>query len=157
MKSIAQDAQRLSLLFQFGVIDAKAAISWADPFIVEMDSPPDLLIQLSTTAPEKTGDILSCLRALGLGADFWTAFRSTIPQIRAFIAFHPELAERVADHMSFIACTVGDVPEDLFFINRYDDAFLLARQDMYGDVNTIREELIREMDEFGKRSDNLVK
>jgi len=70
MKAFAQDARRLSLLFHYGVLDAGFVISWADAVIAEMDSPPDLLLQLATTAPEKTGDVLSFLRDLSSGADF---------------------------------------------------------------------------------------
>ncbi len=34
MQSITQDAQRVSLLFQYGVLDAAAVIAWSDEVIV---------------------------------------------------------------------------------------------------------------------------
>jgi hypothetical protein len=152
MNSIAQDAQRLSLLFEYGAIDARAVISWADTWIVQMDSPPDLLLKLSMTMPEKSGDILSYLRGLSSGADFWKAFRNIIPQLRSFVASHPELAENIAIHFYHTAFIVENVPEDLRFICRYDDEFSLARQGIYGDFDTVYKKFVEEMDGATKGS-----
>ena len=150
MQSIKQDAQRVSLLFQYGVLDANAVIAWAAGVIVQMQSPPDALLELCTAAPERTADVLSCLHCLSSGAEFWPALRSAIPQLRAFVESHPDRAESIANHMFLTACSfgVGDVPEDLNFIYRFDDAFSLAREGTYGDTNTVRREFVHEMERF---------
>src|SRR6202008_1667920 len=57
VRAIGHDAQRMSLLFRYGVRTGNDVIGWADSAIVELDSPPDSLIELSMTAPEKTEDI----------------------------------------------------------------------------------------------------
>ena len=110
MQSISQEAQRLNLLFQYGVLDATAIISWADAAIVRIESPPDSLLELSIAPPGKTEDILSCLNLLSTGAEFWSALRSVIPRLRDFVASHPDRAESVANHLYHTAISVGDVP-----------------------------------------------
>ena len=148
MQSTPQDAQRVSLLFQYGVLDASAVIGWADAAIVQMDSPPDALLELSATAPEKTADVLSCLHCLSSGAEFWPALRSAMPQLRDFVVSHPERAESIAYHLFLTACGFGvaDVPGDLHFIYRIDDAFSLARDGSYGDTESVYREFVHEME-----------
>ena len=150
MQSIAQDAQRVSLLFQYGVLDASAVIAWADAAIVQMDSPPDSLLELSTTAPDKTADVLSCLHRLSSDAEFWSALRSAIPQLRDFVASHPDHAESIANHLFLTVCRfpVSELPDDLHFIYRFDDAFSLAREGTYGDTETVYREFVHEMERF---------
>src|SRR6185436_13963371 len=147
MQSIAQDAQRLSLLFQYGVLDASTVIAWADTAIVQMDSPPDSLLELSTTAPDKTADVLSCLHRLSSGAEFWPALRRAIPHIRDFIVAHPDRAVAIANHLFLTACSFGvsDVPDDLRFVYRFDDAFSLAHEGTYGEPETVYREFIHEL------------
>ena len=132
------------MLIQYGVLDASAVIAWADAMIVEMETPPDSLLELSTTAPDKTAEILSCLRRLSTGADFWTAFRSALPMLRDYVASHRDRAESIASHLFLTACGfgVGDVPEDLHFVYRFDDAFSLSREGTYGDPETVYREFI---------------
>jgi hypothetical protein len=150
MTDIAQDAQRMSLLFQYGISAADEVIKWADSMIVQMDSPPDSLLELSTTAPSKTADVLSCLRGLSAGAEFWMALRSAIPQIREFVTSHPDRAEGIANHLFHTVCRFpfSDLPHDLHFIYRFDDAFSLAREGTYGEPETVYREFIHEMEKF---------
>lgn len=132
------------------MLDAAAVIVWADKAILQMQSPPDALLELSSTAPDKTSDVLSHLHRLNSGAQFWPALRSAIPQLRDFVASHPDRAESIANHLFLTACSfdVGEVPEDLLFIHRYDDAFSLARDGTYGDRETVFREFVREMERF---------
>jgi hypothetical protein len=150
MQSIAKDAQRMSLLFQWGVATADEIISWADSLIVHMDSPLDSLLELSTTSPAKTGDILSCLHRLSGGADFWAAFRCALHRVRDYVASHPERAEAIANHLFLAACgfSVSDVPDDLHFAYRFDDAFSLAREGTCGEPQTVYRGFIHELDKF---------
>ena len=150
MTAIAQDAQQMSLLFQYGVAAAVEIVAWADSLIVQMDSPPDALLELSTAAPSKTEDILSCLHRLSVGGDFWSAFRSALPRLRDYIRLHPDRAENIANHLFLTACSfsVSDVPGDLHFVYRFDDAFSLARQSTYDEPETVYREFIHELDKF---------
>ena len=149
MQTIAHDAQRMSLLFQYGVLTGDEVISWADSVIVQMDSPPDSLLQLSMTAPDKTGDIISHLRQLSSGSDYWAALRSAIPQIRDFVVAHPDGAESIANHLFHTACHAPDrVPKDLHFMFRFDDAFSLARDGVYGEPQAVYRDFICELEKF---------
>jgi len=149
MQSIAQDAQRVSLLFQYGVLNANAVTAWADAAIVQMDTPPDALLELSTTPPDRTVDVLACLHRLSSGAEFWSALRSAMPQLRDFVASHPERAESIANHLFLTACSfVEDVPEDLRFMYRFHDAFSLARDGTYGDTESVYREFVNELERF---------
>ena len=149
MQPIAHDAQRISLLFEYGVLTGNNVIAWSDGAIVQLDSPPDSLLQLSMTAPDNTADIISHLHQLSVGSDFWAALRSAIPQIRDFIVVHPDRAESVANHLFRTAChAASQLPEDLNFMFQYDDAFSLARDGIYGDSQTIYRDFIQELEEF---------
>jgi hypothetical protein len=150
MQSITQDAQRTSLLFSYGVLDAAAVIAWADEAIVQAKSPSNALLDLSMAAPDKTEDILSCLHRLSAGAEFWPAFRSALPQIRDFIVTHPDRADAIANDLFLTACSFGfsDVPDDLRFIYRIDDAFSMARDGTYGDRNTAYRDFIDALEKF---------
>ena len=108
------------------------------------------MLKLSTAAPDRTADILSCLHRLSSGAEFWPALRSTIPQLRDFVASHPDRAESIANHLFLTACSfeVGDVPDDLHFIYRFDDAFSLAREGTYGDTQTVYRDFVHELERF---------
>jgi hypothetical protein len=149
MSAINQDAQRMSLLFQYGVVPADEVIAWADSWIVRMDSPPDSLFELSSTSPSNTGDILACLRQLSAGADFWIAFRAALPRLRDYVASHRDRAESIADHLYRTACSFQDsgVPDDLRFVWRFDDAFSLAREGIYGDSENVYREFVQCLDE----------
>lgn len=68
---------------------------------------PDSLLELSTTAPDKTADILSCLHRPSSGAEFWPALRSAIKHIRDFIVAHPDRADAIANHLFLKACSLG--------------------------------------------------
>jgi len=150
MQSIAQEAQRVSLLFRYGVLNSAEVIAWADGMIAQMESPPDMLIELSIVAPEKTEDIIHCLGQLASRSDFWAAFRRAIPQFRDFIISHPENAEAIAHHFYLAAweTSTSDVPADFRFIFRFDDAFSLARDGICGDTKAVFHNFIRELEKF---------
>jgi hypothetical protein len=148
MPSIAQDAQRLSLLFRYGVVAVSEVISWADSQIAEMDSPPEALLELSTTSPSDTGGIISRLHRLSAGAEFWPALRAALPRIRDYVASRPQDAKRIANHFYSTATTFEPVPTDLQFLYRFDDAFCLAHDGTYSDREAIYRELLSELERF---------
>jgi hypothetical protein len=150
MQSITQDAEKMNLLLQFGVRDGNDVIAWADSLIVQMDAPPDVLLELSMTAPDKTADIVSCLNRLKSGSDFWPAFRSTLPSIREYLVLHPERAESVAHRLYHACCwfSYSDVPEDLHFVYQFDDAFELASDGIFGNRRRVYRAFIDELGKF---------
>lgn len=150
MSAIAQEAQRLSLLFEIGVIDAGSVIDWADSQIVAVDSPPIPLIELSATSSERVGDIISHLHALARGADFWRAFRSALSTLHGHVSAHPSDTERIAGELyrRAVFTAPGNIPDDLSFLYRYGDAFDLAHQGVYGEISAVRKEFICELEKF---------
>lgn len=146
--AFANDAQRLSLLFDYGVVTAHEVIQWADSQIVISESPPGPLIELSTTAPNQTADVISHLHALSAGADFWQALRAAVPRLHEYLTSNPKDAERIANALYRTVITARDVPTDFQFAYLYDDAFSLVRENVYGDIETIRKDFIREFGKF---------
>jgi hypothetical protein len=149
---IAQDAQRMNLLIQYDALTADEVVAWANSLVAEldkMDSPPGLLFALSNTSPSNAKEILFCLAQLSAGADFWTAFRRTLPRLREYVTEHPDRTERIANHLFSTLCRydVSDVPDDLHFLYRFDDAFSLA-QEGHGDTETVYREFVHELDRF---------
>jgi hypothetical protein len=145
--SITQEAQCVSLLFQYGVITSEDVIAWADRMIVEIGTPSESLLDLSTTSPCKTEDIISCLHRLSVGADLWAAFRNVIPKILEFILSHPEKAEGVAYHLFLTACYYT-APKDLRFLYRIEDDFSLANEGVLGNRETVYQNFVDELKKF---------
>lgn len=149
MSAIENESQRMSLLFQYGVVDAHDVIAWVDSLIEQIDSPPDLLLDLSSTAPDNTGDILARLRRLSAGSEFWESFRSSIPQIRDYTAAHHDRAESIANHLVLTLISFQDeAPDDLHFLYWFDDAFSLAREGICGSPESVCHAFIQELDEW---------
>jgi len=147
---IAQDALRVSFLFQYGVLTANDVIGWADSMIVRLDSSPDLLLEISMISTEKTADIVSCLNRLGSEANHWAGLRAAFPQIRQFIITHPDQAVRIANQLFTTTCfSPQPVPKDLKFMFLYDDAFSLARDGVYGESKAVYSSFIAELERFG--------
>ncbi|MDB6016486.1 MAG: hypothetical protein JWR19_975 [Pedosphaera sp.] len=145
----AQDAKRLSLLFDFGVIAEREVIEWADSQIVALASPPDALMQLAVTPPNKTEDIITHLHTLGVEAEFCSAFTAALAQLHDHLVSHPADAERIApDLFNTIYALQTDIPDEFRFVNRYDDAFDLAKSGVCGDTETLRKEFIDELQKF---------
>ncbi len=145
MLSFVDDARQMGLLFKFGAVSVSEVIVWADAAIIQMESPPYALLELSIA--REPAEILTCLNQLSIGANFWMCFRRIIPQLRKDLAAHPERAESIANHMYLTTFdfTRSEVPADLSFIYRYDDAFSLARQGIYGQTETVYQEFMAEL------------
>ena len=149
MKTIAHDAQRMGLLFEYGIVTGKEVVAWADSAIVQLASLPDSLLQLSLTAPDNTADIISHLHRLASGADFWAALRSVIPRIRDYVVEHPDGAETTANHLFLTACFAHNkFPKDLQFLFRFDDAFSLAQDGVYGTPQDVYRDFVQELGKF---------
>jgi hypothetical protein len=150
MTAISQDAQRMSLMLQYGLVSGVEVVRWADSQIVALDSPPESLIGLSTTPPSQIADLLSHLRALASGADFWAAFREILGSLHDHVASKPTEAEHFANELYRTAVwfAPGDVPKDLSFVHRFDDAFSLARGGTYGQTEDVLRDFLSELERF---------
>ena len=152
MPSIAPEALGMSLLFQYGATSVDEIRAWADSWIIKMDTTSDVLLQLSTTLPNETVEISSCLGKLSAGADIWQALRKVFPPLLEIVSSQPHKARVIASHLFSTGCKYlsSNVPEDLHFIYRFDDTFSLAADGIYGDSKTVYQEFIRELSKFSK-------
>lgn len=150
MKTLSQDAMRMSLLFQFGAVRGDEIIKWADEKVIDLDPLPDALLELVQTTPENTADIISCLHQLSLGAGYWEALRQSLGWLHDFICSNPAQAERIASTLYYaVTCEgSGEIPSDLLFVLSYDDAFSLARDGVYGSRETVLAEFIAELGKY---------
>ncbi len=142
------DAKRLSLLLEYGVPAEREAIAWADSQIATLDSPPHALLELSTTPPDHTAEILSQLHVLETGSDCWAALRAAIPYLHEHLVSHPADAPRVAAKLFHVVVSADDVPQDFMFAYHFDDAFDLARERVFGDLKSVEAEFINELASF---------
>jgi hypothetical protein len=125
-------------------------VRWADAQIMALDSASGSLLELSTTSPSKTGDLLSHLRVLASGADFWSAFRAVLGPLHDHISSNPSRAEYFANELyrTAISFDSGEVPKDLSFVYRFDDAFSIAREGTYGRPEDVFREFLAELARF---------
>ena len=149
MSSIAQEATRESFLFDIGVRSSADIIAWADRMIEREEKPHALLIELSTTSPERTDYVLSYLSRLCSGGDFWLAFREALPSVYEFVVARPTEAERIAGSLFFTThCRSGTIPDEFSFIYHFEDAFYLGREGVYGSEKAVYEDFLSELSSF---------
>lgn len=144
----AQDAKRLSLLFDYGVASEREVIEWADSEIAALDSPPAVLIDLAVTNPTDTAAIMSHLHTLSEGAEFWPSFRAALARVYQHVVTHPADAERIANDIYRTVLMFSDVPAEFSFVFHFDDAFSLAREGIFGDEDAVRKEFMDELRRF---------
>ena len=155
MPSLAQDAQLLKLLFQYGLIPSHAIINWADAQIISLSSPPAQLIELSTTPDSRTADLLSHLGALAADADYWEAFRAVLGFVAEAVSSHRETAVQSANKLYCFVVTTGparsmpfDLPEDLQFLYRFLNDWDVAHTGIRGEPNALLEQFITRLQSF---------
>ncbi len=148
MPPYAQDAKRLSLLFDYGVAAEREIIEWADSQIVALDSPPDALLQLAVTRPTDTAALITHLHTLDTEAEFWSAFRAVLARLHEHVLANPTDAERIANAIYHTILPFPDVPSEFQFVYRFDDAFDLARDGVCGNTDAVRREFIDELQRF---------
>ena len=96
MPWLVQEAARELFLFNLGVRSPADIVRWVDAVIAKVEAPHQLLIELSTTPPERLDRFISVLSDLRRGSDFWSAVRDAMPALHGFVVAHPEEAERIA-------------------------------------------------------------
>lgn len=148
MPPYAQDAKRLSLLFDYGVATVRDVIEWADSRIMALGSPPDALMQLAVTRSTDTAAFISHLHILSAEAEFWPAFRAALARLHEHVVAHPGDAGRIANAIYHTVLMFRDVPREFSFVYRFDDAFSLAREGIVGDEENVRREFTDELQRF---------
>jgi hypothetical protein len=113
-----------------------------------MDPPlSDALLDLSTTDPKNTAEIISCLNRLSDRTDLWVALRRALPEIYEYVRVSPRRAGRIAHHLYQTIWHSGTAaPDDLRFLDRYNDLFeqpFYAQSDGYIFVDGLRDFLDR--------------
>jgi len=146
------EANRIRLLFFFGVVTPEQVIAWSNAQIEALADPPTALFELSSTCPSNTGGIITNLTALSCDGDYWKSLRAAMPQIYEHVEAHPDDAERLANelYLSVVRSSPDDVPNEFKFIYRFDDAFTLAREGIYGNPLAVHEEFLSELHLFVK-------
>jgi hypothetical protein len=147
----ADEAKRFSILLEFHMPVGEDVVAWADSQIAASDAPCKPLLDLSTKSPQRTPEMLSHLHALAAGADSWSALRVAVPRLREHLLSHPEGAEGIAHGLFHMAVSASDVPPDFKFACRFDDAFHLARERVFGNVESVRREFLDELARFTPR------
>jgi hypothetical protein len=124
MNDLRNDAARLSLLHDIGIVPSDEIVRWADDLIVSEEKPSQELIELSTSSPKAVGD---ALRALSVGAEVWLPVEEALPKILDHVVAHPDSAPIVARALYHIAVTQKyEVPDSLRFTLGAEDDFDLA-------------------------------
>jgi hypothetical protein len=149
MDSLRDEAVRRWLQIQLGVTTPKKVIDWVDGAIAGMDRPPSALIELSTADVNRTETVISALTELGNGADYWAAFRGALGDAHTFLTTNPGDGERVAQRIyGIVARSARDVPGEFNGLYRWEDAFYLAREGVYGSEQQVLEQLMDELSSF---------
>jgi hypothetical protein len=128
-KVVQNEAARLSLLHDIGIVSSEEVVRWADELIVGEPKPSREVIELSTASSK---DVSDAIKALSTGADVWLPVENALPRILEFVTAHPDHAPIVARAFYHIAVTQKyEVPDSLRFILSADDDFDLAASGVY--------------------------
>jgi len=150
MDMIREEAQRTYVLVRLGVVKGAEVITWATDLVTQLEDPPLELLELVTTPADDFAGVLTWLTRLRVGADVWVARREAMPAVYRYLLAHPHEAERVANALFLeMAGSYSDMPEDLHFVYRTDEAFSLAREGAHGDLPTATREFMLELEKFG--------
>jgi hypothetical protein len=127
MKTHAQDASRLKVLHQLGIVSGQQVIAWADHVIAESAKPDSTLIDLSLTAPDSAYDIDQILGILSAERDIWETMDGVLPEIRARCIADRKFAPIAARFFYSISVQKRySVPERFSYFMSADDDFDLA-------------------------------
>jgi hypothetical protein len=132
MKEVQNEAARLALLYDLGIIASDVVIRWADDLIVGSPKPSQELIELSVSRADDPASVSGALRSVAAGADVWSPVEAALPEILDFISAHPDRAPLAAKAFYHIAVEQKYVvPDSLRFFLRSEDDFDLADSGVY--------------------------
>ena len=127
--TIKNEAARLVLLLDVGVVTDAEVIAWADSLIVQIDKPSGMLIDLSLA---KGGGIRDALSSLAEGVDVWPTVGWAMPALIDYVTKHREKAVTVASAFYHIAVEQRyEVPAKYGFFNSAEDDFALAEEGVF--------------------------
>ena len=124
MNTIKDEAARLGLLLDLGVVSKEAVVKWADDLVIAAGKPSEALINLSASSKDQIPDALQSLAA---GADDWHVIDAALPLILSYVSPDPERARLAARKFYQIAVAHQyTVPDHLRFFLSAEDDFDLA-------------------------------
>jgi ABC-type nitrate/sulfonate/bicarbonate transport system substrate-binding protein len=125
MFALAEDAQRVYLLFNYGTMSGADVVKWAEKQIDDSDSPSNALLELAWIHPDNTADIISVLNVLRQGADVYKSFEKILGFLYDYVKTHPAEAERISQRLLGTLVTLPDEKRrrDFYFLYRVDDDF----------------------------------
>lgn len=127
--TIKNEAARLVILLDVGVVSGAEVIAWADSLIVQMAKPSGILIDLSLA---KGGGIRDALSSMAEGADLWPTVGLAMPALIDYVTQHREKAAIMAGVFYHIAVAQQyEVPDKYGFFNSAEDDFALAQEGVF--------------------------
>jgi hypothetical protein len=155
MSSFADDAQRVFLLFNYGVMSGTDVINRAEDHVANSDSPSDPLLELAWASPNDTAEIISRLIVLTRGADIYIAFKKVLGYLYDYVMLHPTTAERITSRLlgTLIEIRHDTRAREFYFLYRCSDDFESVHQGEYVTRPTVLKFLLTELQKFTKTMD----
>jgi len=144
---LASEALALAYALETGAVDLTEARAWAAIQIGNADAPSNELLDLAVEM--KLADAVSQLHALGRGADLSLAGKLAYRHFRQAIAKgtigHERAAHAIARLAQDSCAPSADAARQAW---RFDDAFVLAQQELYGTVAEVKADVEEHLDRF---------
>ncbi|HTQ40488.1 MAG TPA: hypothetical protein VMJ32_15795 [Pirellulales bacterium] len=152
MPTSAEDAQRVFLLFNYGVLFGADVIKWAEELVANADSPSNTLLELAWTKPDNTADIISHLNALTHGVDICEAFKRVLGVLYGYVKTHPMDAERISQRLLGTLVTLRNEKNarEFYFLYGIDDDFEHANHGRYFERAAVLEDFLGELQKFAE-------
>ena len=143
MKSYAQEAENLRLLFIAGIASIDDVVAWADRTISTLPEYDDDLTEISLGATVPMAEMEARLHRVSVDADTFEAIRNLAGRMHRTLVSDRSRARDFARLLNgLLAESDYRVPEDLRFMYRVDDAFYLAESGQWGTLKEVIDELI---------------
>jgi hypothetical protein len=146
----ASQAQALAYALEIGGADVAEARQWADAQIAGMEKPSDALLSLATE--RNLAVAVSLLHELGHNAEGESVgrlvYRWMLQAIRKGSLSHERAAEAIVRLARDAAAPSPEARDQSW---HFDDAFYLARHEMYGTVAEVSAEVEEHLRKFAAR------
>ena len=149
MSALKTEAEVLRRCLDLGVVERRDVIAWADARIAQ-DDPPDVSItDVALAVGRSAADLSSLLRGVPGTPDRAAYLRGVFGQMRILLMANPT-ALRLVAHALYLMVLDDEYPsaEAKGAMHTFDDAIELARGGVLGDLNKIRAEVLRFLDDF---------
>jgi len=149
MYKLNEKAAIFRIGLQVGVYTVDDVIEWVDAEISRVETPDDLLLDLTLMKASNPSDVLSKLRALSSNADNMLALRRVLgemyPLLRSNSQYGPTFAKGLYE--LFVEFDY-DVPEDLTAICALDDDYSMAIQGAVGTEKAVNDGFLNFLEPF---------